>query len=72
MDRPGPISGLHAREPEVLTGLAEAMRNREIAQRLRLSELAVKFHVCNILAKLGVATRGQAAVLARGDRPGAD
>jgi DNA-binding CsgD family transcriptional regulator/signal transduction histidine kinase len=62
----GPIDDLHARELEVLTGLAEGMRNREIAQRLRLSEHTVKFHVRNILAKLGVSTRGQAAALALG------
>ncbi len=62
----GPIDDLHDRELEVLTGLAEGMRNREIAQRLRLSEHTVKFHVRNILAKLGVATRGQAAALALG------
>jgi DNA-binding CsgD family transcriptional regulator len=61
-----PIDGLHARELEVLSGLAEGMRNREIAQRLRLSEHTVKFHVRNILAKLGVSTRGQAAAVARG------
>jgi DNA-binding CsgD family transcriptional regulator len=65
----GPIDDLHARELEVLSGLAEGMRNREIAQRLRLSEHTVKFHVRNILAKLGVATRGQAAALARSRRP---
>lgn len=64
-----PIDGMHARELEVLSGLAEGMRNREIAQRLRLSEHTVKFHVRNILAKLGVSTRGQAAALARGRRP---
>lgn len=61
-----PIDGLHERELEVLSGLAAGMRNREIAQRLRLSEHTVKFHVRNILAKLGVSTRGQAAALARG------
>lgn len=61
-----PVDGLHARELEVLAGIAEGLRNREIAGRLRLSEHTVKFHVRNILAKLGVSSRGQAAALARG------
>ncbi|MFC4337033.1 helix-turn-helix transcriptional regulator [Salininema proteolyticum] len=61
----GPVEDLHAREIEVLTGISEGLRNREIARRLNLSEHTVKFHVRNILAKLEVSSRGQAAALAR-------
>ncbi|MER5354579.1 LuxR C-terminal-related transcriptional regulator [Kitasatospora sp. NPDC002551] len=59
-----PLEGLHPRELEVLDQLARGRRNREIAHALHISESTVKFHVANILAKLGVASRGEAAALA--------
>ncbi|MFJ2577524.1 LuxR C-terminal-related transcriptional regulator [Kitasatospora aureofaciens] len=59
-----PLDGLQPREREVLDQLAHGRRNREIAQALHISESTVKFHVANILAKLGVASRGEAAALA--------
>ncbi|MFG3252765.1 LuxR C-terminal-related transcriptional regulator [Streptomyces sp. NPDC048172] len=65
-----PLAGLHPRELEVLEQLALGRRNREIAAALHISESTVKFHVTNILSKLGVSSRGEAAALARGTRPG--
>ena len=69
--RPGPagpaVRGLGAltrREREVLSQLAEGRSNREIARSLRVSEKTVKTHVSSVLAKLGVADRTQAALLA--------
>lgn len=59
-----PLDGLQPRELEVLDQLARGRRNREIARELHISESTVKFHVANILAKLGVASRGEAAALA--------
>ncbi|MET8699386.1 LuxR C-terminal-related transcriptional regulator [Kitasatospora sp. NPDC004723] len=59
-----PLEGLHPRELEVLDQLARGRRNREIAHALHISESTVKFHVANILAKLDVASRGEAAALA--------
>ncbi|MFF2042558.1 LuxR C-terminal-related transcriptional regulator [Kitasatospora sp. NPDC058170] len=59
-----PLDGLQPRESEVLDQLAQGRRNREIALALHISESTVKFHVANILAKLGVASRGEAAALA--------
>ena len=44
--------------------LAEGFPNKEIAGRLSLSEKTVKTHVSNILQKLGVSDRTQAALLA--------
>ncbi|MFE0172439.1 LuxR C-terminal-related transcriptional regulator [Streptomyces sp. NPDC059002] len=56
-----PLRELGARELEVLGHLARGHRNRVIAQELHISESTVKFHVANILSKLGVASRGEAA-----------
>lgn len=64
---PGPqaLRTLSPRELDVLTELARGRRNREIAARLHVTEHTVKFHVANILAKLGVRSRGEAAAAAR-------
>jgi DNA-binding CsgD family transcriptional regulator len=62
---PEVLRGLSSRELEVLGELTRGHRNREIAARLHLTEHTVKFHVANILAKLGVQTRGEAAAAAR-------
>jgi DNA-binding CsgD family transcriptional regulator len=59
-----PLEGLHPREREVLEQLALGRRNREIALTLHISESTVKFHVANILTKLGAASRTEAAALA--------
>ncbi|WP_302893164.1 response regulator transcription factor [Actinomadura luzonensis] len=48
----------------MLERLARGLRNRQIAEDLLISEHTVKFHVANILAKLGVGTRTEAAALA--------
>ncbi|MFJ1754236.1 response regulator [Kitasatospora sp. NPDC088134] len=52
------------REREVLSHLADGRSNREIARALHLSEKTVKTHVSNILMKLDVADRTQAALWA--------
>ena len=59
---------LTAREAEVLLLLAEGLTNRDIAQRLRVSEHTVKFHIRSILAKLGASSRTEAVT--RGLRSG--
>jgi len=59
---------LTPRENEVLRLLAEGFGNREIANRLNISEHTIKFHIRSILAKLGAATRTEAVT--RGLRAG--
>ena len=61
----GPLAALNPRELEVLGQLARGRRNRQIAELLSISENTVKFHVANVLAKLGVPSRGEAAAIAR-------
>jgi NarL family two-component system response regulator LiaR len=58
------VEELSAREVEVLKLLARGLSNADIAQRLFLSEGTVRNYVSAILAKLDVADRTQAAILA--------
>jgi DNA-binding CsgD family transcriptional regulator len=62
--RPADPFGLTPREREVLTLLAEGRTNRQIGQALFISAKTVGTHVSNILAKLGVASRVEAAAVA--------
>lgn len=55
---------LTEREMEVLRLMAEGLNNNEIAARLFISMSTVKFHITNILGKMGVQTRPEAIVLA--------
>jgi len=55
---------LTERETEVLRLIAAGMSNKEIAQALVIGEKTVKTHVSNVLSKLGVTSRTQAALYA--------
>jgi len=59
-----PVSGLTERELEVLRLIARGLPNKLIAQELVVSEKTVKTHVSNILAKLHLTDRTQAALYA--------
>jgi DNA-binding NarL/FixJ family response regulator len=65
-DTPTPAQqlGLTPREAEVLALVAVGRSNRQIAQALFISPKTASVHVSNILAKLGVATRVEAAAVA--------
>jgi len=56
------IEPLTHRELEVMQLLADGLTNKEIANRLGISDHTVKFHVNGILGKLGVETRTEAVV----------
>src|SRR5699024_12462799 len=58
------IESLTKREYEILIVIAEGLNNREIAERLFISEKTVKNHVSNIFRKLEVNDRIQAAIFA--------
>jgi DNA-binding NarL/FixJ family response regulator len=60
-DAPG---GLTPREVEVLRVVATGATNREVADRLVISEKTVARHVSNIFVKLGVASRAAATAYA--------
>jgi DNA-binding CsgD family transcriptional regulator len=59
-DRP-PVARLSAREREVLGALADGLTNRELADRLFISERTTNRHLSNIFTKLGVRNRTAAA-----------
>lgn len=61
---PNPFLELSERELEVLRLIAEALTNAEIAAKLVISEKTVKGHLSNILSKLHLMDRTQAAVYA--------
>ncbi len=63
-DQPDELKALTDQERRILTLVAEGLTNREIAERMFLSEKTIKNYVSSLLAKLGLERRTQAAVLA--------
>jgi DNA-binding NarL/FixJ family response regulator len=61
---PRAVDSLTDREREVLALVARGLSNQQIADSLVISERTARTHVSNILGKLGVASRTQAALLA--------
>ncbi|MEJ8281008.1 response regulator transcription factor [Pseudonocardia spirodelae] len=66
--RPASVPGLDdltARETDVLGGLGRGLSNAELAAELVISEATAKTHVSRVLAKLGLRSRTQAAIVAQ-------
>jgi DNA-binding NarL/FixJ family response regulator len=63
---PDPADSLTLREQEVLELVAQRFTNKEIAQQLTISEFTVKNHLSNILGKLHLRSRAEAAHYAAG------
>jgi two-component system, NarL family, response regulator DevR len=61
---PAELASLTPQEKKILSLIAEGLTNRQIGEQMFLAEKTVKNHVTNVLAKLGVERRTQAAVLA--------
>jgi len=64
------LAALNPREREVLSLIADGLTNRQIGARLSLTEKTVKNYVSSLLAKLGLQSRTQAAVLEMETRSG--
>lgn len=63
-EKDDPLAELTPREKEVLASLAAGLSNRDIAAKLFVTEYTVKKHVSQVLGKLGLADRTQAALYA--------
>jgi len=60
----GPLAVLNEHERTTLDLIGEGLSNRQIAERMFVAEKTVKNYVSHVLAKLGMASRTQVAVLA--------
>lgn len=60
-----PLSALTAREEQILKGVARGLSNKEIGRELDLQEKTVKHYMTNILQKLQVRNRVEAALVAK-------
>jgi NarL family two-component system response regulator LiaR len=61
---PTPVDPLTGRERDVLALLGSGMSNKEIAARLAIADCTARTHVSNVLGKLGLTSRTQAALYA--------
>ncbi|MEU8209413.1 response regulator transcription factor [Micromonospora sp. NPDC049044] len=65
-ETPRPVSGLTARERDVLELVAEGLSNTEIADRLHIGVTTVKTHITSLMTKTGSPNRVRLALFARG------
>ncbi|MDF3301028.1 response regulator transcription factor [Streptomyces tropicalis] len=66
---PQAIATLTCRERQVLTLLGHAAGNREISRRLGIAERTVKAHLTNLMAKIKVSSRTEAALYSYAHHP---
>ncbi|MCB1761298.1 MAG: response regulator transcription factor [Gammaproteobacteria bacterium] len=67
--RRDPLSELTAREEQILKGVSRGLSNKEIGRELNLQEKTVKHYMTNILQKLQVRNRVEAALMAKDHFP---
>ena len=60
---PDPLTNLSEREEQILQLVSEGLTNREIGERLHLAEKTIKHYMTNVLQKLHVRSRVEAALL---------
>jgi DNA-binding NarL/FixJ family response regulator len=60
---PDPLTDLSDREEQILQLVSEGLTNREIGERLHLAEKTIKHYMTNVLQKLHVRSRVEAALL---------
>jgi len=70
--RPSAIAALTPREQQVLEFVASGLSNKHVARKLDLHEKTIKHHMTQIMAKLGVANRTEAAMALRDAIDGRD
>ena len=63
-EKKGPVAALSEQERTVLALIGEGLTNREIGERMFLAEKTVKNYVSNVLSKLGMSRRSEAAAYA--------
>ncbi|MHB0867197.1 MAG: response regulator transcription factor [Thermoleophilia bacterium] len=63
------VDSLTEREKEILKLIADGLTNKEIAEKVFLSEKTVRNHITSIFLKLGVSHRTQAAIYYRDRNP---
>lgn len=56
--------GLTRREMDILRAMSEGLNNNEVAEKLSISTATVRFHLINIIEKLGAANRTEALIMA--------
>ena len=61
---PDPLAGLTPQERQILLLIGEGLTNRQIGTRMYLAEKTVKNYVSNVLSKLGMERRTEAAAFA--------
>jgi DNA-binding NarL/FixJ family response regulator len=68
ISKTGKINGITEREKEIIEHISQGYRNKEIAQRLNISEQTVKAHLNSIFRKFNVSSRSKLITLATNNR----
>lgn len=67
--KPDPLAALTPQESRILRMVAKGLSNREVGEKLGVREKTVKYHVTNLLRKLGARNRVEAALMVKNGSP---